>query len=91
MWEQNESSGFYFNDASSNLETPGETLSFRHSGVGNWWNLGTGNRRDIPGAGLIGTFDGSAKLANFSLMYDMVNRKIHAPNALLNGPGYALN
>jgi hypothetical protein len=87
MWDQDESNGFYFNDAASNPATPGEALSLRHSGVPNWWTR-IGNQRNLPGGGVIGTFGGSAELVNFRLVYDLISAKIPAPNFLLNGPGY---
>jgi len=49
MWEQNETDGFYFNDAGNNPETSGETLSLRHSGTASWWTLPWNTQRNLPG------------------------------------------
>jgi hypothetical protein len=87
MWDQNENSGFYFNDAASNPETAGEGLSFRHSGLPNWWTINA-NLRDLPGVGVVGTFDGAGQLVTFRRAHDLANQQIPAPNSLLNGPGY---
>jgi len=87
MWEQNENSGFYFNDAGNNPETPGETLSFRHSGAQNWWKL-VDSKRALPGGAVVGNFGGTALFVKWPATYDLIHKIPPAPNALLNGPGY---
>jgi hypothetical protein len=87
MWEQNENSGFYFNDAGNNPETSGETLSFRHSGAANWWNL-VDTKRNLPGGAVAGSFGGTAFYQKWPKTYDLVHKIPPAPNELLNGPGY---
>jgi prepilin-type N-terminal cleavage/methylation domain-containing protein len=89
LWEQNENDGFYFNDAGNNPQTSGETLSFRHSGAANWWTLGAGTKRNLPGGAVIGTFGGTALFVKWPKCYDLVNAPANSyPNELLNGPGY---
>ena len=93
MWEQNEISppgtadGFMFNDAANNPETLGETLSLRHSGAASWWNVNFSQRR-LPGGAVVGTVGGTAELVKWFKCWDLINRRVAAPNALLNGPGY---
>lgn len=88
MWEQDESNPLTFNDAASNPVTPGEAPSLRHSGLADWWTISPSGTRTPPGGCIIGTFEGAARLMNFRLMNNLVTRKIPAPNAFLNGPGY---
>jgi len=87
MWEQNENSGFYFNDAGNNPETPGETISFRHSGASVWWTL-VDSKRALPGGAVVGTFGGTALFQKWPHTYDLIHKVFPAPNELLNGPGY---
>lgn len=87
MWEQNENSGFYFNDAGNNPETAGETVSFRHSGAANWWTL-VDSKRNLPGGAVVGNFGGTAFFQKWPKTYDLIHRIPPAPNELLNGPGY---
>jgi Tfp pilus assembly protein FimT len=87
MWEQNESESFYFNDAGNNPEVHGEGVSFRHSNMVTWWARSP-NEREIPGVGVVGSFDGAGQIVKLRHAYDLASRKIPAPNALLNGPGY---
>ncbi|HTG42954.1 MAG TPA: type II secretion system protein [Verrucomicrobiae bacterium] len=87
MWEQNENSGFYFNDAGNNPEAFGETISFRHSGAANWWTQTT-PKRALPGGAVVGNFGGTAAFVKWPKTYDLMNKVIPAPNELLNGPGY---
>lgn len=89
MWEQNETDPFYFGDAGNNPASPGESLSLRHSGLMNWWSMAGNNTVVLPGGGVIGTFDGGAQMMNFAVMNKLVTGRIPAPNAFLNGPGYA--
>jgi len=89
MWEQNESDGFYFNDAGNNPETAGETISLRHAGVANWTAIPAGNlKRTSPGGAVVGMFDGHAEMVKWFKCYDLIHGIPAAPNALLNGPGY---
>lgn len=91
LWEQNENNSFYFNDAGNNPEAPGETVSFRHSGGQQWWKYGAAGAplpRNLPGGAVVGTFGGSAMLTKWPKVFDLMNRKVPAPNDLLNGPGY---
>ena len=87
MWEQNENSGFYFNDAGNNPETSGETLSFRHSGAPNWWTE-VDSKRNLPGGAVVGNFGGTALFVKWPQCYDLVHKNPPAPNALLCGPSY---
>jgi prepilin-type N-terminal cleavage/methylation domain-containing protein len=85
LWEQNETDGFYFNDAGNNPETGGEGVSQRHSGTGAY----TAGNADRGGGAMVGTFGGTAgfiKLKKFNEYLD--TRKYGRPNDLLNGPGY---
>jgi len=84
LWEQNETDGFYFNDAGNNPETGGEGVSQRHSGSGNY----TANV-DRGGGAMVGTFGGTAQFIRLHKFDDFLNPKLFArPNDLLNGPGY---
>jgi hypothetical protein len=90
MWEQNENDPFYFNDAGNNPEAFGETVSFRHSGIGNWWTQTT-PRRALAGGAVVGSFGGTAFYQKWPKVYDLMNpnvSKVGRPNELLNGPGY---
>ena len=89
MWEQNENdpSGFNFNDAGNNQEAPIETLSLRHSGKATWW-LSTTLPRNMPGGAMIGTFGGTAQFTKWNKVWDNLNRKTGVPNELLCGPEY---
>lgn len=87
LWEQNESDGFFFNDAGNAPETQGETLSLRHAGIANWWDVPvTQLRRETKGGAVVGHFDGHSDLAKWYKCYDLIHGK--APNELLNGPHY---
>ena len=89
MWEQNETDGFYFNDAGNNPETVGETISLRHAGIGNWWTIPAANlKRETPGGAVVGFFGGHAQLVKWNKCYDLIHKNPKAPNDLLNGPGY---
>lgn len=85
LWEQNETDGFYFNDAGNHPETGGEGVSQRHAGSG-----GYRDNTDRGGGAMVGRFGGTAtfiKLRQFNEFLDQ--RKQPRPNELLNGPGYA--
>jgi len=84
LWEQNETAGFYFNDAGNNPEAGVEGVSQRHSG-------GTGytDNVDKGGGAMIGSFGGTAsfiKMRKFRQLSAGVNGPL--PNDLLNGPRY---
>ena len=85
LWEQNETDGFFFNDAGNNPETGGEGVSQRHAGGFNYTT--TVNK---GGGAMIGTFGGTAQFIKLKKFNDFLNTKLYArPNELLNGPGYA--
>jgi type II secretory pathway pseudopilin PulG len=88
MWDQNENDSFNFNDAASHPETPIEGVSLRHTGATAWYTFTAGSPRNLAGGGMIGTFGGAARYVRWSRVYDLMNRKVPAPNELLNGPGY---
>ena len=88
FWEQNESMSFYFNDAGNNPETTGETLSLRHAGTAKWWTLPFDTQRNLKGGALVGMFDGHGEFVQWPRCYDLVKKRIPAPNDILNGPGY---
>ncbi len=88
LWEQNEADPFFFNDAGNNPESIGETLSMRHSGVANSIGLPFASAKNLPGGAVVGLFGGSANLVKWNRCYDLVNKRVPAPNDLLCGPRY---
>jgi prepilin-type N-terminal cleavage/methylation domain-containing protein len=83
FWEQNETDGFYFNDAGNNPRTFGEIVSQRHSG-------GTGYRStsdDRGGGAMIGTVGGTAKFIRMGKFLGYLDEP--APNPVLCGPSFA--
>lgn len=88
MWEQNESDPFFFNDAGNNPTSIGETLSLRHSGDKQWWNLPLATARTLGGGAVVGMFGGTAQLVKWNKCSDLVAGRIPAPNDILNGPRY---
>jgi len=88
FWEQNESDPFFFNDAGNNPESIGETLSLRHSGAANFIGLPYASAKNLPGGAVVGLFGGSASFVKWNKCYDLVTRKLPAPNEILNGPRY---
>ncbi len=89
MWEQNETDGFYFNDAGNNPETTGEVLSLRHAGINNWYTIPAASlRRDTKGGAIVGMFDGHGELVKWYKCYDLIHGIPPYPNQLLNGPYY---
>jgi hypothetical protein len=88
MWEINDGDSFNFNDAAGNPESAIEIFSSRHAGVPNWWTLDARRRRNCPGGAVVGKFGGEAELVRWTRVFDLINRKVPAPNELLNGPGY---
>jgi len=84
LWEQNETQGFFFNDAGNNPETGGEGVSQRHSGSGAYTST-----VDKGGGAMIGTFGGTAQFIKLRKFDDYLDtRKYGRPNDLLNGPYY---
>ncbi|MEW6158426.1 MAG: type II secretion system protein [Verrucomicrobiota bacterium] len=97
FWEQNEISppgappGFMFNDAGNNPETAGEVLSLRHSGNNRWTqDVGAGrlSQRNLSGGAVVGLFGGSGQFVKWQKAWDLINRRVAAPNDLLCGPPY---
>jgi prepilin-type N-terminal cleavage/methylation domain-containing protein len=88
MWEQNESQSFFFNDAGNHPETAGETISLRHAGTTRWWVSPALTQRNLKGGGLVGMFDGHGELVRWPRCWDLITKKIKAPNDILNGPFY---
>jgi len=88
MWEQNESMSFFFNDAGNNPETAGETISLRHAGISQWWLLPAAAPRNASGGSVVGNFGGTAQMVKWNKCWDLINKKVPAPNDLLNGPRY---
>jgi prepilin-type N-terminal cleavage/methylation domain-containing protein len=83
MWEQNDSDGFYFNDAGNNPETGGECVSQRHAG-GSY----TGNENRGGGA-MIGRISGNAEFLKMKKFLDFLNPTLwKRPNDVLNSPFY---
>ena len=80
MWEADETDAFNFGDAADSPETDG--FSLRHgTGVGPL-------RRTTSGGVITGTFGGSARYVGWNKAFDLMTKKIPAPNEILNGPGY---
>ena len=97
FWEQNEISppgvapGFMFNDAGNNPETAGEVLSLRHSGNARWTQdvaAGRLTQRNLSGGAMVGTFGGTAGMVKWTRCWDLINRRVAAPNELLCGPPF---
>jgi prepilin-type N-terminal cleavage/methylation domain-containing protein len=89
MWEQNETRGFYFNDAGNNPETPGEIISQRHAGGGNYNDSEVTTQKTKGGGAMVGRVSGTAEFIKMKKFMDMVLRRGYpAPNEVLNGPGY---
>ncbi len=89
LWEQNESMSFYFNDAGNNPEDVGETISLRHAGTSQWWNLPL-TSKNLKGGALVGMIDGHGELVKWNLCHSLVTAATlrQYPNELLNGPFY---
>ena len=88
MWEGNENDSFNFNDAADNPENPAEMFSLRHAGTQSWWTTFGPGKRNYRGGAVVGSFGGTASYVRWSKVYDLVAKKIPAPNEILNGPGY---
>ncbi|HRI14771.1 MAG TPA: hypothetical protein PLX89_17380, partial [Verrucomicrobiota bacterium] len=88
LWEQNETDGFFFNDAGNNPETGGEGVSQRHAGGANY--TGSTANQDKGGGAMVGRFGGTATFVKLRVFNDFLDQKKNPrPNELLNGPGYA--
>ena len=87
LWEQNETDGFFFNDAGNHPETGGEGVSQRHAGGANY--TGTAKNQDKGGGAMAGRFGGTAAFIKLRQFNDFLDtKKQPRPNELLNGPGY---
>lgn len=84
LWEQNETDGFYFNDAGNNATAAGEGVSQRHAGAGNYRD-----NSNKGGGAIVGRFGGTADFIKLKKFNDFNNRQLTTtPNDLLNGPAY---
>jgi prepilin-type N-terminal cleavage/methylation domain-containing protein len=88
MWEQNDSDPFNFNDAGNNPEDANEGLSRRHSGVGNWWSVSSTAAQNLPGGAMVGHYGGSVEFVKWKKCQDLIQKRVPAPNEMLNGPAY---
>jgi prepilin-type N-terminal cleavage/methylation domain-containing protein len=84
LWEQNETQGFYFNDAGNNPETSGEGVSARHAGTDNY---GDSNANKGGGA-MVGRVGGTAEFIKYNKFLELTKAGSARPNDILNGPGY---
>lgn len=84
LWEQNETDGFFFNDAGNNPETGGEGVSQRHAGKGDYKAL-----ENKGGGAMVGRVSGTAEFIKLKKFNDFLDTRLWPrPNELLNGPGY---
>ncbi|HTH47541.1 MAG TPA: type II secretion system protein [Candidatus Limnocylindria bacterium] len=81
LWEQNEVTGTYFNDAGNNPDTAGEGVSQRHAGSG-----GYNSNSDRGGGAMIGRIGGTATFGKLKAFNDL--EKLGRRNELLCGPEY---
>jgi len=88
MWEQNETDPFFFNDAGNNVESIGETISMRHTGNSAYTRIPVASAKNLPGGAVVGRFGGTAELLKWQKCWEFVNKKVPAPNDMLNGPAY---
>ena len=89
MWEADDRDGFNFNDAADNPENTQESQSLRHTSLRNWWIFSTQqSKRALGGGAVVGTFDGAAKMVQWSKVYDLRTRRIPSPNEIMSGPQY---
>jgi prepilin-type N-terminal cleavage/methylation domain-containing protein len=94
MWEQNELDASNFNDA-SNVPPPGQPgngVSLRHAGAGQWWTIKNPNAQapgttNLPGGAVVGTFSGTAQLVKWNTALFIIN-KAPIPNEIFAGPVY---
>jgi len=85
FWEQNETDGFYFNDAGNNPTTAGEVISQRHSGSGTYKG-GAPTAATATGGALIGRVGGTAEFFRMNNFLKLTTSAY--PNEVLNSPGY---
>jgi len=85
IWEQNETDGFYFNDAGNNPTTVGEVVSQRHATGGGY----TGNVSKGGGA-MIGRVSGTSEFIKMDKFMSLIPpaKGSTPPNDVLNSPGY---
>ncbi len=88
MWEQNDADPFNFNDGGNDPTNANEGVSRRHSGAANWWTLSSVTAQKLGGGALIGRFDGSADFAKWTKCQDLIQKRVPAPNEMLNGPRF---
>lgn len=85
-WEQDESSSFFFNDASNNPQGGNEGVSQRHAGSGAYKD----NTKDLGGGAMVACVGGSAELMKFKEYKRLGNAPDKdKPNRLYCGPAYA--
>jgi prepilin-type N-terminal cleavage/methylation domain-containing protein len=89
LWEQNETDGFYFNDAGNAPETAGEVISQRHSGSDRYTAGSPTAGKTGGGGAMVGRVGGSAGFIRMQNFLDLVAAKATRPNDVLNGPGYS--
>jgi prepilin-type N-terminal cleavage/methylation domain-containing protein len=82
MWEQDETDGFFFNDAGNNPLTAGEIVSQRHAS-GKYTNT-----QDRGGGAMVGTFGGTAQFIKLRKFLSYVAANSPRPNEVLNGPNF---
>lgn len=83
LWEQNETDGFYFNDAGNNPETAGEGVSQRHAGGDRY--SGTTSR---GGGAIVGRVCGVSEFLRMDKYLSLVQSSSTRPNDVLCGPSY---
>ena len=81
LWEQNEATGGYFNDAGNHPETAGEGVSQRHSGSGSY-----SDNANKGGGAMVGQVGGTATFLKLKSFNDLL--KLGRRNELLCGPEY---
>ncbi len=86
-WEQNETDGFYFNDAGNNPLTAGEIVSQRHVGGGNY-TAGDPASQNRGGGAMVGTVGGTAFLMKMGKFLQQTAANAPRPNDILNGPDF---
>jgi prepilin-type N-terminal cleavage/methylation domain-containing protein len=88
MWEQNDADPFNFNDAGNDPLNANEGLSRRHAGAASWWKLSSQTAAKLGGGALVGRFDSSAEFVKWTKCQDLIQKRIPAPNEILNGPRF---
>ena len=84
MWEQDETNGFLFNDASNNPQDGAEGVSQRHAGSGAY----TDNSKDLGGGAMLGRFGGTATFVKWKEYMRIAKNDKSRPNELYCGPEY---